>query len=201
MTVDPYIGSAGGQPRLFIPTMGQFQDPSVETAMNVILRWANSLLLNSSTGGVVAYAGFTALVGDNTHPNPVTWTGTISDGVFHYMDSGVQNIVAFPSHSYSIIQYGWSTNGGGVSPSSDASRIFLLLVGAGSALVSNAVDPDFAYNVGITPTDLEDGRSGFLHVDSDNVGATALPWHFDGLVTDVPAGMGMYLNIVSWSKP
>jgi hypothetical protein len=47
MTVDPYIGSAGGQPRLFIPTMGQFQDPSVETAMNVILRWANSLLAST----------------------------------------------------------------------------------------------------------------------------------------------------------
>ena len=202
-----YPGSAGGQPRLTLPfTRLNPNDPKFAEKFDAITRtlltWANSLLLSTpSTGGVIDFGGWTATVSNNTHPNPVTWTPGISGGSFNYFDAGVQYIQGFPTSSFSIIQYGWSTGGAGYVPSTDASRIFLLLVGAASAAVSNAVDPDWLYNVGIIPSAVEDGRSGFLHVDSDNVGGTALPWNFDAIVTDVPGGMGMYLNIVSWSKP
>lgn len=52
MTNPYYAGDAGGQPRLFIPTMGQIQDPATQTAMQTILQWANRLLLGG-TGGLM----------------------------------------------------------------------------------------------------------------------------------------------------
>jgi hypothetical protein len=101
MTVDPYIGSAGGQPRLFIPTMGQFQDPSVETAMNVILRWANSLLLGTSSPGALLQYGFYngSVVGSAGTTNPVPWTAV--DSSFSYTSGS--GLIGFPTNSVNLL--------------------------------------------------------------------------------------------------
>jgi hypothetical protein len=40
---DQYIGSAGNLNRLFIPSLGQVQDPDTQRALQAILQWANSL--------------------------------------------------------------------------------------------------------------------------------------------------------------
>lgn len=214
MTIN-YGGGAGGQPRLFIPTidipaMRNIQDPAtkkafeeVAIALNAIKRWSDMLLLGGGGGsGLLAFGGWTASLQDNTHPNPVTWTPRISDGVFNYMDAGVQFIQALPTHSYSIFQYGFSNAAGATAPTAANFRIFMLMVGAASSGVPGAVNPGLMLDyTGVTPALLEDGRSGWLDVDSDNIGVVVLPWHVDALLANFGEPLGMWLNISSWSKP
>jgi hypothetical protein len=58
MTNPYYAGDGGGQPRLTIPTMGQFQDPAVQVAMQTILQWSGRLLLGGggAAGDLIGFS-------------------------------------------------------------------------------------------------------------------------------------------------
>lgn len=94
MSVDRYAGSAGGQPRLLIPTIDRIVDPATKQAMNQILRWANTLLLGASSGGLLAYGFYTS----SSVGNPVSWNE--SSASFAYVASG---LISFPPDSVNLI--------------------------------------------------------------------------------------------------
>ena len=102
MTIN-YSGSAGGQPRLLIPSLGQFEDPAVQRAMLAIQNWGNRLLL-SGGGAPIAYGFFDGVPG-----NPATWTLVWGN----YVDVSGSN-VNFPTNSVSLItvDYGVSDSAG-----------------------------------------------------------------------------------------
>jgi hypothetical protein len=109
MTIN-YAGSAGGQPRLFIPSMGQFQDPAVQTAMQQILQWANTLMLG--TGGLIAAASFEATGLDtwNSFSSPtfsyqaaIEWSAIAGEvGTWVYLQSDNETF-NFPDDSITIV--------------------------------------------------------------------------------------------------
>ncbi len=89
MPVDRYVGSAGGQPRLTIPYMNQFEDPKVNVAMRTIYTWANSLLMPS--------AGMPDAINVGTYTSdapasPLTWIEQ-PDTSFEYVLKDNQSIV------------------------------------------------------------------------------------------------------------
>lgn len=125
-----YGGGGGGQPRLLIPTIGQFQDPAVNIAMNAILRWANTLeaggveqliagtnitlsptdgegivtinAAEGTPGSLIAYYS-----GEASAPlgsNPITWATVVGSG-FAYLDSAQQNLIALPANSITMIRW------------------------------------------------------------------------------------------------
>lgn len=189
MTIDPYVGSAGGQPRLTIPYMN---DPSLGPKMNRILRtiytWANSLLLpTASSSSITAWwFGSTNDVG----ANPITWTEITSSGFAYIGDSGTE-IVALPDSSISLITYQLDT------PSESVSENVEVIINP-----DPEVGPAAAYNIPFSspPSSFFNNPIAVIWADSDNL-ASALPWAFQGTNVGLPSDTPAYLNIASWTKP
>jgi hypothetical protein len=72
MTNPYYAGDAGGQPRLLIPSMGQFQDPATQRAMQAILQWANRLTAVTGGGNLLGFGVYE--ITTTTPTNPLEWS-------------------------------------------------------------------------------------------------------------------------------
>jgi hypothetical protein len=127
MTVN-YGGSAGGQPRLFIPSMGQFQDPAVQTAMQQILQWANTLKIGGTPNGG-AY-GANGIDGSGNlewvaSPTPPQFSYLQSDNETFVSPSGVQTIMVcvvcfeYTTVSAETFELEWSGSSG-IAPAAQA---------------------------------------------------------------------------------
>jgi hypothetical protein len=78
---DPYPGSAGNLPRLFIPAMAQVQDPNVQRALQGILQWANSL---DAVVQLLAGSGITLSPADGQGTVEVSASGGSGSGLVNY---------------------------------------------------------------------------------------------------------------------
>jgi hypothetical protein len=111
MTTDPYIGSAGGQPRLLIPTIDRIQDPAVTIAMNAILRWGNSLLLGTGSPPVLAWQHClkpTFSAGGIFLEQVTEWSVVAGDPDYNYFEGDGTNtyIEQLPADGISFFSYG-----------------------------------------------------------------------------------------------
>lgn len=203
MTMDPYVGSAGGQPRVTFPFMSlnpddpRFQQ-KFEANMRTLYTWANSLLLGgSSSGRMLAWAKYTSTIGDNTTKNPVVWTLTTGSG-FGYFDGSIETIVAFPPDSLNLLLYGSSF--GPTIPSGADNKMTLQIFDGSSTVVEDLVSA-YRYEDAAsgTPQDFWFSPNGWTLYDVDNL-PSALPYHFVGQVQDL-GSVGFYLSIMSWEKP
>lgn len=91
-----YAGSAGGQPRLLIPTINAIVDPATNNAMNAILRWANTLMLGG--GGLSNWACY-PVAGETS--TVIDWAGPPVSN-FEYVQSDNETIL-FPPGTITLV--------------------------------------------------------------------------------------------------
>jgi hypothetical protein len=193
MTVDKYLGSGGGQPRLIIPMMGKFQDPAVEQTMQTILRWANSLLLGG--GGITGwFFGTGDGPPDGGAGTQTVWTQAFA-GTFVYFDVTNTFIEHLPSNSLTLFLFGWRyfQNGINIAP---PHLVFNLTNGA----VNIGESANLHYDTGANLVNVDETRVGWAIVDDDSP-HSALPYNWlSGNTSSGPEHMSCYLGILSVSK-
>jgi hypothetical protein len=104
MTVDPYVGSAGGQPRLILPFPNINRPPTAaewNRTMRTLYTWANSLLLPVSGSGLVLTANGGFELDSDFTTGTFDWVADYQEG-FTYLQSDRQTF-EFPDDSVSIV--------------------------------------------------------------------------------------------------
>jgi hypothetical protein len=191
MSIDKYIGSAGGQPRLIIPQIDKIQDPAVRDAMQAIYRWANALLYTtpSPSSGLLAFASYSERIVPGT--NPITWSTKLAGGTYDYLDLNAQYIVQLPPNAITLILYGLEYASG--SPPADPAFYLQLNGGPASTIPIQMV---------LAPTSSGQwGATGFsIALFDDDVAAPSLPCWFSSSASGNVTANGL-LTMSSWSKP
>lgn len=194
MTVDPNVGSAGGQPRLLLPNMTGF-GAAMDANLRSLYTWANSLLLPSapSGAGMLALAVYSAT---NISAGPITWVADTPTSGFAYL-SPLTELSALPADSYTRMWLGIGLSAGGLTGDplgaqiqvEDSTPLVVLTMGLAIGNSGGSIDS------------LEDlDASNELWIDSASPPGAGLPYTFHAGVYNV-SHVSASLILASWTKP
>jgi hypothetical protein len=147
-------------------------------------------------GSLAEWASYSAIVAEGS-TLPVTWTQEGGSG-FEFFDSANKEIIAFPPGTLTGMFYGFFSTGFVVPSGADLRCVLQWLSNGGAQDQGPAAA--FALGLPVAPSEVNLAPVNEQFIDGDNIPAP-FPWEAQSIYLNITTTVGVFLNLLSWTKP